>query len=116
MSPNTLKAIIRSLTPWAIGLVASLIAKFGYHVSLSVVSQIVGIVGIGLTVIAHALEVKWPWFGVFLGWLGAPAYSPIVTKAELQAQLTALEASLAAANDVSPAPGTPVAVTLTPNG
>ena len=100
LSSNTYKAIVRSLTPWAISLVAGLIAHFGWHPSNTLAAQIVGYGGVGLTVAVHALEVKFPWAGVFLGWLGAPAYAPsvkatlVATNAQLQAQLSAIQAQI----------------------
>jgi hypothetical protein len=94
MTPNLLKAVIRSLTPWVISAVVYLVTHMGYHVSMVTATEIAAVLGTLVTIGAHALEVKWPWFGVFLGWIGAPAYDPTVTKAQLQAQIAALEAQL----------------------
>lgn len=88
MNPNTLKAIIRSLMPFVYSGVAAIIAHFGYHVSNSTVIQIVAAGFAAATVILHSLEVKFPWVGVFLGWIGAPAYAPS-TKVTLVQQLAA---------------------------
>lgn len=106
MNPNTVKAIVRSLTPWATSVVAAVIAHFGYHVSNTVALQIVVAVGSGLTLLWHALERKFPWVGAFLGWVGAPAYAPSNKQviAQLQAQVAALTAKSAEA--VSPSPTT----------
>jgi len=94
MTPNLLKAVIRSLTPWAISGVVYVVTHLGYHVSMVTATEIAAVLGTLVTIGAHALEVKWPWFGVFLGWIGAPAYDPTVTKAQLQAQIAVLEAQL----------------------
>ncbi len=97
MTQNQFKAIVRSVMPFVISGVASVIARFGYHVSLDTVIQIVGIAGGGLTIVLHALEAKFPWVGVFLGWIGAPAYAPsakkslALTVASLQTELAALK-------------------------
>lgn len=92
MTTNTLKAVVRSLTPWAASVVAALIAHFGYHVSNVVATQIVVAAGTGLTVVLHAAERKWPWVGALLGWAGAPQYAPSnkAVIAQLQAQVAAL--------------------------
>jgi hypothetical protein len=103
MNTNLLKATVRSLTPWVISGVVYVITHLGYHVSLSVAAEIAALLGTVVTIGAHALEVKWPWFGVFLGWIGAPAYQPTVTKAQLQKQIDALTAELASATSTSTA-------------
>ena len=90
---NTVKALVRSLTPWAISVVASVIAHFGYHVSLTTASQITVAVGTVLTIGAHVLERRFPWVGVFLGWIGAPAYAPSV-KQSLALKVASLEAEI----------------------
>ncbi len=92
--PNVWKAIIRSSTTWLIGIIISVAVDLGYHVTLATATVIAGAVGFGLTLLAHLLEVKWPWFGVFLGWLGAPSYTPVVTKNQI---IATLKADLAAA-------------------
>lgn len=108
MTPNTFKAIVRSLTPWVISGIVYLVTHLGYHISMVTATEVAAILGTLLTLGAHALEVKWPWFGVFLGWIGAPAYVPTVTKASLLAQLASLQAQID-----NPAPGTPVTPTVT---
>jgi hypothetical protein len=114
LSQNTLKAIIRSLTPWALSLIAGVVAHFGWHPSLALEVKIVGIGGAGLTVAVHALEVKFPWVGVFLGWLGAPKYAPSAKNAliaELQKKVDALTPPTPAP---APAGSTPVATEVAP--
>jgi hypothetical protein len=91
---NLVKSLIRSLMPMLYSLVASAIAHFGYHVSLATVIQIVGGGFVGLTVILHAAEKRWPWVGVLLGYLGAPTYAPPV-KVTQAAQIAALQQQLA---------------------
>jgi hypothetical protein len=107
MNPNTLKALVRTLTPLLYPLVASAIARFGYHVSNATIIQIVAGGFAGLTVILHSAEAKWPWVGVFMGWLGAPAYAPStkMTVTQLQAEIDALKAQQAEAAH----PSTPTA-------
>ena len=95
-STNTLKAIVRSLTPWATSVLAAVIAHFGWHASPTLAGEIVVIAGAGLTIVLHAAETKFPWVGALLGWVGAPAYAPslkklqAVTIAKLQAEIDAL--------------------------
>jgi len=93
-SSNAVKAIIRSLAPFVYSFIASVIAHFGYHVSLAVTIQIAAIAGLGLTVVLHALETQFPWVGAFLGWIGAPAYAPS-TKALLIAHNQTLKSQIA---------------------
>ena len=93
MTQNTLKAIVRSLTPWALSALAGLVAHFGWHPSLALEIQLFTAAGAGLTIVLHAAEKKFPWVGVFFGWLGAPAYAPSAKNAliaDLQAKLDAL--------------------------
>lgn len=101
MNKNIYKAIVRSLTPWVISGVVYVITHLGYHVSLSTAAAIATVLGTVVTIGAHALEVKWPWFGVFLGWIGAPAYQPTVTKKQLQAEIANLTAQLDAGSNTS---------------
>jgi hypothetical protein len=91
---------------------AAAIAHFGWHVSNSVVIQIVAIAGGILTLGLHAAEAKWPWVGALLGYIGAPTYTPAtkVTVAQLQAQIAALAAQLEEAK----APSTPTAPAPSP--
>jgi hypothetical protein len=91
---NTFKALIRSLMPFVYSGAAALIAHFGYHVSNSTVIQIVTIGFAGLTIVLHAAESQWPWVGVFLGYVGAPVYAPVVSQTTQIAQLEALVAAL----------------------
>ncbi len=105
---NTLKSIVRGLSPLVISAVASVIAHFGYHVSLATTVQILGAASAVLVVVLHSAERKFPWVGAALGWLGAPLYTPSVktqqaaTIAQLQAQVSALTATKSEA--VSPSP------------
>ena len=89
---DLLKAIIRSITPWAITTMVTLVARLGYHITLQVAIQILVVAGAALTVVAHLLEKKWPWVGVFLGWIGAPVY-PLTPK-QTQAKIANLQAQL----------------------
>jgi TRAP-type C4-dicarboxylate transport system permease small subunit len=115
MTQNQLKAVVRSLTPWALSVVVAVAAHFGYHLSDVVALQIILGVGGFITVAAHALETKFPWVGIFLGWIGVPAYtlSNKATIASLQAQLSALTAKADEATRPS-APSAPVTQTLPP--
>lgn len=91
---NAVRALIRTLMPFVYSSVAAVIAHFGYHVSLATVIQIVGGGFVGLTVVLHALEAKFPWIGVLLGWIGAPTYPPSA-KVKAQAYTASLEARIA---------------------
>ena len=90
MTQNIYKALVRSFTPWVISGIVYLVTHLGYHISMVTATEVAAIIGTLLTLGAHVLEVKWPAFGVFLGWIGAPAYVPVTTKATLQAQINAL--------------------------
>lgn len=105
---NTLRSIIRSVTPYLTSVVASVIAHFGYHASDALVAQIVTVGGTALSVLLHTLEVKWPWFGVLLGYKGAPVFPPSA-KANLAQQLANANAEIASLKNgrVSLTPGTP---------
>lgn len=112
-SPNTTKSIIRALTPWLLSTIASVVAHFGFHVSSATTIQILAGAGAVLTVLLHTLEARFPWVGVFLGYLGAPVYAPSVKIvqasqiASLQAEVDALRAQ--AHEAVSPSPVTSAA-------
>jgi hypothetical protein len=94
-STNAFKAIVRSLMPFIESGAAALIARLGYHVSLTTTIAILGIAGGVLTILLHALETQWPAIGVFLGYIGAPVYLPS-TKVSQAAQIATLEAQSAA--------------------
>lgn len=107
------KAIVRSLTPWVISGVISTATHLGFHVSTPTAVKLSVLIGTLLTIFVHFLEVKWPKFGILLGWVGAPTYSATKSKKDLQAEILALQAQLP--QDLQPAPGSPIALTLTPN-
>jgi hypothetical protein len=115
MTQNTFKAVVRSLTPWVIAAVVWVVTHLGFHISLVTATQVASIIGTALTIGAHYLETKWKWFGVFLGWLGAPAYVPSVSKKQLASQVDVLTSQLNAINSVIASapttlpPGSPVA-------
>ena len=92
---NAFKAIVRSLMPFVESGAAALIARLGYHVSLTTTIAILGIVGGALTILLHALETQWPAIGVFLGYIGAPVYAPS-TKISQKSAIATLEAQVAA--------------------
>jgi hypothetical protein len=92
---NAFKAIVRSLMPFIESGAAALIARLGYHVSLTTTIAILGIAGGVLTILLHALETQWPAIGVFLGYIGAPVYPPS-TKVSQAAQIATLETQRAA--------------------
>jgi hypothetical protein len=92
---NTFKAIVRSLMPFIESGAAALIARLGYHVTLTTTIAILGIAGGVLTLLLHAAESQWPWVGVFLGYIGAPVYAPS-TKVSQSTQIAQLEALVAA--------------------
>ncbi len=112
--PNVWKSIVRSVTPFVIGAIVWCATFLGFHISIRTADAVGAIVGFGLTLVAHFLEIKWPAFGVFLGWLGAPSYTPILTKkkiiANLQNQLETLATSINAPVATAVTPQTPVAV------
>lgn len=97
-TPNTIKSIVRSLTPLLYAAVAAVIAHFGYHVSDATVVKILGVGYGALAVVLHGLEARFPWVGTLLGWFGAPVYAPSVKKqqaatiAQLKSQVDALTA------------------------
>jgi len=131
MNTNVYKALVRTLTPLAITGIVSLVAHFHYHVTNATAIQIVAFGFAGLTILLHAAETKFPWVGVLMGWLGAPAYAPSKS-ASLQDQFNALSAEYAtllakqqeAANPSTPsapvsapvvtAPPTPIIPPVTP--
>ena len=92
---NAFKAIVRSLMPFIESGAAALIARLGYHVSLTTTIAILGIAGGVLTIVLHAAETQWPSLGIFLGYIGAPVYLPS-TKVSQAAQIATLEAQSAA--------------------
>ena len=91
---NAFKAIVRSLMPFVLSGAAALIARLGYHVTLTTTTEILGIVGGALTIVLHAAETQWPWVGIFLGYIGAPVYAPS-TKVSYEAQIASLQAQMA---------------------
>lgn len=112
-STSIFKTIVRAATPWAISAVVWSAQRFGLHVNAGTATEVAAVVGTALTVLVPPLEKKWPWVGVFLGWIGAPTYTALTTKAALEAEIVALQNQVNAV--VPPAPGTPVALTITPN-
>ena len=88
---NAGKTLVRQLMPVVYSLIAAFIARLGYHVSLLSVAKIIGVGTVGLNVVLVPLERKWPWFGAILGWLGAPTYTPTVSKAALLGRIAELE-------------------------
>jgi hypothetical protein len=111
MTPNIFKSIVRSITPAVLSAIVWAASYFHYKVNAVTATEVAAILGTLVTIGAHVLETKWKWFGVFLGWLGAPAYDPTVTKAELQAQVAALTAQLDGINAViASAPGSPAPI------
>jgi hypothetical protein len=110
MQNNLFKALVRSLTPWLISGIVYMAVHLGYKISMTSATEVAALVGTLLTLLAHILETKYRWFGVFLGWLGAPSYTVAPTKAQtiaqLQAQIAALEATLlpGETQTVQPAP------------
>ena len=119
MNSNRIKSFVRSVFPFAESAAASLIAHYGYHVSPVVATYILGFGGAGLSAVLHWLEGHFPWVGVFLGWVGAPAYSPSLKAVlassldQAQGQIAQLQKELDAWKTAIPATGT---ATLTTNG
>jgi hypothetical protein len=93
-STNAFKAVVRSVMPYLESAVAAAIAHFGFHATPTVVAGIIGIGGTLLTMLFHALETKYAWVGVFLGYVGAPVYAPS-TKLSQAAQIAQLQAQVA---------------------
>jgi hypothetical protein len=92
---NEFKAMVRSLMPFILGGIVAACAHFGWHPTGVQTADIVGVLGVFLTIVVRLLEAKWPAFGVLLGYIGAPVYPPS-TKVSLQAQLDEALAKLAA--------------------
>jgi hypothetical protein len=112
-STSVFKTIVRIATPWVISAVVWTSQRLGFHVNAGTATEVAAIVGTSITLVVPPLEAKWKWFGLLLGWVGAPTYTASVSKAQLEAELAALQAQLN--SGTGPAPGTPVAITLTPN-
>ena len=119
MNSNRIKAFIRSVFPFAESAAVAAVAHFGWHVSPAVSTYILGVGGVGLSAVLHWLEGHFPWLGVFLGWVGAPAYAPAlknVLQANLdqaEGQIAQLQSEVNAWKTAIPATGT---ATLSANG
>ena len=126
-TPNTIKSIVRALTPWLLTTLGALAAHFGFHVSNAASLQGLVLAGGVLTVVLHSLESRFPWVGTLLGWVGAPFYVPGKSSqqatiiATLESEVAALSKSLSAAQApqstvswalTAPATVTPLTVTL----
>ena len=119
-TPNTIKSIVRALTPWLLTTLGALAARFGFHVSNAASLQGLVLAGGVLTVVLHTLESRFPWAGTLLGWIGAPVYAPgkasqqSTTIATLESEVAALSAKLAAQapQSVSGAPSAPATTTV----
>jgi hypothetical protein len=85
-APNVWKAIVRSLMPWILAGVGLVIAKAGWKPTPDAEVAILTALGGGLTILLHLVETKFPWVGVFLGYIGAPTYAP-ATKTIVNTQL-----------------------------
>ncbi len=103
--PNRLKAFIRSVFPFVESAAAAFIARHFGHVSTNASEFILGVGGLGLSGVLHWLEGHFPWVGVFLGWIGAPAYAPSA-KTVLEQQVANLQAELDAWKSAKAATGT----------
>ena len=73
--------------PWVLAAIGVAIAKIGWKPTPDIELTIASSLGTGLTVLLHLLETKFPWVGVFLGYLGAPSYAPS-KKVTVNAQLS----------------------------
>jgi hypothetical protein len=104
---NPFKAVIRGAMPFVESNIVAIALYLGVHITLQAAGVIAALGGLGLTAVLHAAEATWPKVGIFLGWLGAPSYTPAPTKAQLQAQLLALTALIAQGKAVVEEKATP---------
>ena len=122
MSPNLIKSIIRAVFPYLESSAAAAIAHFGFHVSPTSSAAIIALGGTFLATALHSLESKFAWIGVFLGWIGAPAYAPSAKKlltqtvATLQAEIDALKGPAASPTVADLAPVVPAGPAVTTEG
>lgn len=118
-APSIWKDITRFVTPYLLMLIVSLAAKFGFHVTLVTAAGILTIGGTALGIVVRILERWFPWFGVFLGYIGAPAYKPTAKKSleaqlgELAAQYVALQAQITENAKPSPASAPAIVSSIT---
>lgn len=102
---NQLKAFVRSVFPFLESGAAALIVHYTAHLSPAASAYILGGGGLFLSAALHWLEGHFPWVGVFLGWIGAPAYAPSA-KTVLEQQVANLQAELDAWKSAKAATGT----------
>jgi hypothetical protein len=82
-----LVSLVRTAVPIGVGLALTLFAtKTGININGETAQLLVtGLVISGYYAAVRALEVKWHWFGVLLGWKVAPTYTPpAVTEASAE--------------------------------
>ena len=119
MITNRLKSFVRSVFPFVESYALSLVARYGFHVSPTVATAVLGFGGLGISAAVHWLESHFPWVGVFLGWIGAPTYAPALKTLlasqlnQAQSEIQALQTELNAWKTSIPATG---AAVLTANG
>lgn len=115
-STSVFKTIVRTVTPLLISAMVWTGQRLGLHVNAGTATEVAGVVGLSLSLAVPPLEKKWRWFGLLLGWVGAPSYIKNPTKAQIESENLKLQAEISALTDGAyPAPGTPVAITLAPN-
>lgn len=96
---DTVRSIVRSLTPWVLSGVIAIATRLGLNIDPQLSAELFAAIGAVLTIGLRALEAKYPWVGKLLGFSGAPTYPPTkkqqtaMTIAELEAQVAALQAA-----------------------
>lgn len=98
-SQDTIRSIVRSLTPWVLSGVIAVAGRLNWNIDPQLTAELFAAIGAGLTIGLRALEAKYPWVGKLLGCAGAPTYPPTkkqqtaLTIADLEAQVAALQAA-----------------------
>jgi hypothetical protein len=108
MIQNQIKAFVRSVTPFVESSIVGYIAHRFFHKGNVTAAEIAGVGGVFLSAALHWLEIHFPWVGVFLGWIGLPAYAPSA-KAQLSDKVAQLQSELDALKTPQSAPEAPVA-------
>jgi hypothetical protein len=93
MVQNQIRAFIRGVMPFVESSIAGFIAHRYFKSSTVTVAQIIAVGGALWSAVLHYLEIHFPWVGVFLGWIGVPAY-PQSAKTRLAAQVAALQSEI----------------------
>lgn len=123
MSQNQIRAFIRGLMPFVYAWAAAFIAHLGYHAGPRTTALVLAVTFAVLSALLHWLEIHFPWVGIFLGWIGIPAFPPskrttlLAEIARLQTQVLALTPKPAESPQNAPeAPPVPVMLEATGTG